>query len=405
MPETKPPHPFSADFFANPYPVYHQFRTQDPIIWLESLNTFFVTQHADVSAILKDPRFGHEMSYRHGHDEFRAQMPAAAQPLFRLFDNWMLFRDPPDHTRLRELVNLAFTPRIVHKLRPRIEAIAAELTDALLEADEVDLIREYAFPLPVIVIAELLGISPEDRQRFKDWSQDLVATFGPLMDPEAAARGGASALEISAYLRDIIARRRQDPREDLISGLIAAEERGHRLTEEELVATCILLLVAGHETTVNLIGNGILALLQHPDQEQRLRQNPTLIEPAVEEFLRFESPVQMTSRFAKEDVTLGGRLIRKGQVASVILGAANRDPAVFTEPDALDISRAVNPHLAFATGIHYCVGAPLARAEGQIAIQHLLQRFPQIELRSAKPAWREAMVLRGLTVLPVSLRR
>src|SRR5262249_25184907 len=314
----------------------------------------------------------------------------------------VLVSDPPAHPRLRTLVQKAFTPRIVEQLRPRIHAIVDDLLDhAFARGPEFDLIADLAYPLPVIVIAELLGVPAEDRATFHGWSATLAASLDPLVSSDLMDRAWVSRDALHAYLRGIIAERRREPRSDLISALVAVEERGDTLREPELAVMCTLLLIAGHETTVNLIGNGTLALLKHPDQLSRLREAPTLISSAVEELLRFDSPVQMTGRLVTEDVQLGGKAIGAGEFVLPLLGAANHDPSQFSEPHQLDITRNPNPHVAFGRGIHFCLGAPLARVEGQIAIGSLVRRCPNLRLNGT-PKRRDQITLRGLESLPVA---
>jgi cytochrome P450 len=317
----------------------------------------------------------------------------------------MLDRDPPDHTRLRGLVSKAFTPRVVEALRPHIQTIVDGLLDRVRGAGKMDLVEDFAYPLPVIVICEMLGVPLEDRERFKTWGLDIARGLDAIWlppDSDVARRSVAARHELAEYFRDLIGRRRTEPRADLLSGLIAAEEAGDKLSEEELLATCILLLVAGHETTVNLIGNGTLALLRNPDQLERLRRQPDLIGAAVEELLRYDGPVQRTARIPSEDVVIGGRTIPKGEMVMPFMGAADRDPAQFPDPDRLDIARADNRHLAFGWGIHFCLGAPLARVEGQIAIGTLVRRLPDLALATERPEFRQSLTLRGLSSLPVS---
>jgi cytochrome P450 len=314
----------------------------------------------------------------------------------------MLVADPPDHTRLRSLVQKGFTPKMIEQLRPRIIAIVRELLDRIQQrGGEFDLIEDVAYPLPVVVIAELLGVPPEERRTFHAWSAALAASLDPLVSNEMMDRASAARDGLHDYLRSIIAERRREPRSDLISALVAVEERGDALSEPELVVMCTLLLIAGHETTVNLIGNGMLALLQHPDELQRLREDPQLIGTAVEELLRFDSPVQMTGRLVKEPLTIGGQAIQQGDFVLPLLGAANRDPLQFADPERLDLARNPNPHVGFGRGIHFCLGAPLARLEGAIAIGALVQRFPKLTLAGA-PTRRDQITLRGLSSLRVA---
>lgn len=389
----------AADFRVNPYPAYHALRQRDPVHWSELIQAWVLTRHADVSAVLRDPRFS--ANNQNATSAQRLNLDEMG-PYQRWFSRTLLSIDPPDHTRLRSLVSKAFTPRAVLALRPRIETIVAELLDTATARGSMDLIADLAYPLPVIVIAELLGVPPEDRDRFKAWSDDLGEALEPLPTPEIMHRADRSVVEIADYFRAIVRERRSHPRKDLLSALVLAEQQGDKLTEDELIGTLILLLAAGNETTTNLIGNGMLALLRHPDQFRRLRNAPELADAAVEELLRYDSPVQMTGRVALEDAAIGGRIVRKGQFVVTVLGAANRDPAEFPEPDVLDIGRSGSRHLSFGLGIHFCLGAPLARAEGQVAFRALAQRVPDLRL-AGRPFWRSTTLLRGLKTLPVSL--
>ena len=387
--------PMAPEFLADPYPTYHRLRTEDPV-HQSPLGFWVLTRYEDVAGMLRDPRFAKE------------PMIAAVAARFGIAPATiglsMLDRDPPDHTRLRGLVSKAFTPRVVEGLRPRVQEIVDGLIARAERAGGMDLIEEFAYPIPVNVICEMLGVPVEDHERFKGWSLDLARGLDSIMlppDSEVAKRSGIARQGLAEYFRALIAERRASPRGDLLSGLIAAEEAGDKLSEAELLATCVLLLVAGHETTVNLIGNGMLALLRHPDQIRRLRENPALIGSAVEELLRYDGPVQRTARTADQDVTIRGITIPKGEIVMPFIGAADRDPAQFPDPDRLDIARADNRHVAFGMGIHFCLGAPLARIEGQIAINTLVQRLPKLALATAKPEHRQSLTLRGLVALPV----
>jgi cytochrome P450 len=317
----------------------------------------------------------------------------------------MLDRDPPDHTRLRALVSKAFTQKALERLRPHIQQIVDGLLRRVEGKGTMDLIEEFAYPLPVQVICEMLGVPVADHERFKGWGLDIARGLDAIMlppDSEVAKHSIAARHALSDYFRGLVAERRAAPREDMLSALIAAEEAGDTLNEDELLATCLLLLVAGHETTVNLIGNGTLALLRHPDQLQKLRDNPALIGSAVEELLRYDGPVQRTARIPSEDITIGGRTIPKGEMVMPFLGAADRDPAQFPDPDRLDITRADNHHIAFGMGIHFCLGAPLARMEGQIAINTMLKRLSKLHLATDRPEYRESLTLRGVKSLLVA---
>ncbi|MCY0876811.1 MAG: cytochrome P450 [Firmicutes bacterium] len=398
----------SPAFRANPYPMYDQMRMQAPRLLSEKdhYREWLFTRYEDVAMVLKDHRFIKEQTTLMQNPSV-APSPSGAErnPLYQMFDNWMLFRDPPTHTRLRSLVNQAFTPRMIERLGPRISAIAESLLTPLRDQEHFDLINAYAFPLPVIVIAEMLGVPAEDRAMFREWSTAISSTleFGSV-DQATVERGGQMAKQVMDYFRQLVRARRKAPKADVISSMIAAEEQGTRLSEDELLATCVLLLFAGHETTVNLIGNSVALLLAHPDTHQLLRETPALMPSAVEEFLRFESPVQLTNRFAAQDVVIGQDVIRRGDNVNVFLGAANRDPDVFANPHQLDVQRHPNRHLAFAAGPHFCIGAPLARMEGVIAIESLLTHYIGIEPAYEHIDWRQSGVFRGPLALPVRVR-
>ncbi len=396
--------PFRAEFRQDPYPVYHRYRAASPVHRVEGPGgraSWYLFRYEDVGNALKEPRFIREARRIFPRDAF-APIPKEQSAFWEMTDRWMLFRDPPDHTRLRSLVNKAFTPRITERTAPRIQAVADDLLDRVVGTGKMDLVLEFAFPLPVIVIAEMLGVPPADRERFRAWSMALAAAIDVKQSSAAYAEGNRATLELTAYLREIVEERRRHPREDLISDLIRAEEDGGRLSEEELLATLTLLVLAGHETTVNLIGNGMLALLRAPAELARLRACPELFPDAVEELLRYDSPVQMTRRLAAEDLCVGGQQIRRGDDVRILLGAANRDPEAFPDPDRLDLSRRGAPHRAFGLGIHFCVGATLARTEGQLAIATLLRRLPGLRLERGPLSWRESVGFRALTGLPVS---
>jgi cytochrome P450 len=388
--------PMDPEFLADPYPTYHRLRADDPVHH-SPLGFWVLTRYEDVAAVLRDPRFIKEPLAALVAARFGAEVP-------RGVGLSMLDRDPPDHTRLRSLVSKAFTPRVVEGLRPRIQKIVDGLIARAEAAGSMDLIEEFAYPIPVNVICEMLGVPVEDHERFKGWSLDIARGLDSIWlppDSEVPRRSAAARHAISDYFRELIGQRRATPRGDLLSALIAAEEAGDKLNEEELLATCILILIAGHETTVNLIGNGVLALLRHPAELSRLRATPGLITTAVEELLRYDVPVQRTARVASDDATIGGHTIRKGEMVMPFIGAADRDPAQFPQPDRLDLSRADNRHIAFGWGIHFCLGAPLARVEGQIAIETLVRRLPTLELVNETIEYRQSLTLRGLKELPV----
>jgi pimeloyl-[acyl-carrier protein] synthase len=389
--------PMAPEFVEDPYPTYRRLREEDPV-HQSPLGFWVLTRYEDVVSSLRDIRMVKEPIAAFVAARFGLPAPPTGMGLS------MLDRDPPDHTRLRGLVSKAFTPRVIEQLRPHIQGIVNRLLDKVEGEPGMDLIEQFAYPLPVIVICEMLGVPVADHERFKGWGLDIARGLDAILlppDSPVAERSMHARHALAAYFRELIAERRAAPRDDMLSGLIAAEEAGDKLTEDELLATCILLLVAGHETTVNLIGNGTLALLRHPEQRKRLQEDPGLITTAVEELLRFDGPVQRTARIPSEDVTFGGKTIGKGEMVMPFIGAADRDPRQFPDPDRLDLGRTDNRHIAFGWGIHFCIGAPLARVEGQIAINTLLKRQPKLAL-AATPQHRQSLTLRGLTTLPVA---
>ena len=395
---------YSPTFKANPYPTYAAMREQAPVCRNPGLDgqslLWFITRYEEAEAVLRDQkRF--VKNYRATlTPEEQAKLPPEPR-LERLLNQHLLNMDGADHVRLRSLVSKAFTAQRVNRLQGRIQTIADELLDKVQDQGHMDLIDDYAFPLPIIVIAEMLGVPAADRDRFRVWSNTFVS---PSFTPEGWAQTEKLMIEFTNYLGQVFAERRRNPKDDLITALIQAEEAGDKLSEEELYSMVILLIVAGHETTVNLIGNGMLALLRNPDQFALLKSQPELMPNAVEEFLRYDGPVERaTPRFATEDIEIGGQLIRRGEAVFVVLGGADRDPAEFPQPDQVDVTREDNRHLAFGFGVHYCLGAPLARLEGRIALNTLLARLPN--LRLAVPpdelTWRPNTFLRGLQGIPV----
>ena len=381
---------------ADPYPLYAQVRQRGLV--RSPLGLFAAADHATVAAILRDRRFSaspvHQRGYRppsYPPGDPRAALPAAD----------LLTMDPPDHTRLRRLVAGAFTPRAIAGLEPWIREVTVRLLTAADGATGFDLIDALAFPLPIAVICHLLGVPAEDQARFRAWGHDLAATLDPQTAAAAQAQTRAAELALTGYLQDLVRQRRAHPDDSILSSLIAAEEQGDRLSCDEVVSTALLLLVAGFETTVNLIGNGTVALLGDPDSWDRLRQDPALVPAAIEEMLRYDSPVQLTSRIATEDAEVGGSVIAAGRPVVVSIGGANRDPGIFEQPDEFRIDRPdPGRHLSFSLGIHHCLGASLARLEGRIAIEELTRRYPALEL-AAPPTRRPLLVLRGFENVPV----
>ncbi len=398
----------SPTYRDNPYPILEDLRLKQPQYlqtYENGARIWFLTKYDDVSFVLKDSRFIKE--WRSLLPEEERWVSGQREPaIFQMFQKWMLFRDPPAHTRLRGLVNKTFTPRMIESMRPRIEAIALSVVASLREKDRFDCVAEYSFPIPVAVIAEMLGVPTEDRDLFREWST-VLARFIDLSDvsEDDLARGSEIAHEMMQYFRDLLMVRRVAPRDDLISAMIASEERGDRLSEDEMIATCVLILFAGHETTVNLISNAVYLLLREPDKRQELLLHKELFPTAVDEFLRIESPVQLTSRFVAEDVMIGDAQFRRGDEVNVSLAAANRDPAQFKDPDRMDLRRSPNRHLAFAAGAHFCIGAPLARAEGEIALRVLFEEWTALEHVGEKIDWRDSTVFRGPFTLPLAVRR
>jgi cytochrome P450 len=381
------------EFRADPYPFYDLLRENAPVFYWEEWGLWFLTRYDDCNNLLRDNCLGRgELT----------SFPDAEKALWEMMSKWMLTQDPPDHTRLRGLVHKAFTPRIVEQMRNEIQAITDSLLDKVQADGRMDIIADLAYPLPVTVIARMFDVPEKDYALFHGWSNALARSLDYTDDPNVYIAATKAAEEFTAYLRELVAERRNHLGEDLLSALIQAKEAGDSLTEAELFATCTLLLTAGHETTINLIGNGTLALLRHPEQMARLKENPGLMKTAVEELLRYDSPVQATARVVYEEVEVGGHTLTPRQQVNFMFGAANRDPARFENPGQLDIGRQPNPHLAFGGGIHYCLGAPLARLEGQIAFATLLRRMPNLGLETDSPKYRDNFTLRGLEALPVS---
>jgi cytochrome P450 len=392
----------SPQFKANPYPTYARLRAEEPVCRATiggGRKAWLVTRHADVVALLRDGRFAKDpLNARDEHGESKAPW---TPPLLRPIARNMLDLDAPDHTRLRALVQKAFVPRLVEQLRPRIASLTDELLGAAQRAGGIELLSGYALPVPLTIIAELIGVPRADQHQFHRWSTRVVS----VRSAADLALALPSIWRMLRYMRGLIAQRRAEPRDDLLTALVQAEEAGDTLTEDELLGMMFILLAAGHETTVNLLASGALALLQHPEQRERLRREPSLIKPAVEELARYVSPVECaTERYAREDLELAGVRVARGDLVLGVLGSANRDEAVFNAPDTLDLGREPNRHLAFGMGAHYCVGAPLARLEAQIAFAALLDRWPNLRL-TVQPEtlrWRRHAFLRGLQALPLA---
>jgi cytochrome P450 len=406
---TKPERPLSLyhlldpEVLANPYPLYQRLRTEDPVHWDPFLHAWVVTGYANVVHVL------YHFSARRTPtpEQLSAMGLEALNPIAQVMVRQMLFLDPPDHTRLRALASAAFTPRRVERLRSHIQEIMNGLLDVVVLRGQTDLIADFASPAPAIVTAEMLGVPVEDHEQLKDWSADFAEMLGNFQhNPDRFPRVLRSVQEMCSYFRSAMQEQRLQPRGGLVSAMMEAEVDGARLTEDEIIANLIVTMVGGQETTTNLIGNGLLTLLRNPAEMERLRGDSSLIPTAVEELLRYESPSQHTARLAPADVEMGGKKIRERQAVIAVMGAANRDPERFPDPDRFDIARQDNRHLAFGWAAHFCFGAALARLEGQIAFEAILRRLPNLTLDTTTPlVWRENLGLRGLKALPISFGR
>ncbi|MFC8364828.1 cytochrome P450 [Streptomyces griseorubiginosus] len=395
--------PWDPAFLADPYPAYAELRAKGRVQYFEPTNQWLVPHHADVSALLRDRRLGRTYQHRFTHEEFgRTAPPAEHEPFHTLNDHGMLDLEPPDHTRIRRLVSKAFTPRTVERLVPYVTGLAGELVDRLVEAGGGDLLRDVAEPLPVAVIAEMLGIPESDRAPLRPWSADICGMYELNPSEDTAARAVRASVEFTEYLRELIAERRGRPGDDLISGLIAAYDEGDRLTEQEMISTCVLLLNAGHEATVNATVNGWYALFRNPEQLAALRADHLLVPRAVEELMRYDTPLQLFERWVLDEIEIDGTTVPRGAEIALLFGSANHDPAAFDHPERLDLTRADNPHISFSAGIHYCIGAPLARIELTASMRALLEKTPTLTL--AKPPQRKPnFVIRGLEGLSVEV--
>ena len=395
---------FSDEILQDPYPTYARLHEEGPLHYVDvgsKWAVWSVFSHAECSSIAKDPRLSAKRAR-----QMLLPLPLSRQSEFselaRMLSLWLIFMDPPEHTRLRKLLNKGFSAAAVEGLRPQAEAIVDQMLKPLLHGSEVELMSEFANPMPVRIISELLGVPQALHGTFVNASRAIAVFRGnPNRTVEEARAAQDALIELTEFFRKTVAERRRNKGSDLISLLIDIEEEGEVLTEEELYAQCIALLFAGHETTRNLIGNGMYTLLQHPQETAELRERPEMIRSAVEELLRYESPVQFTARVLKEDIEVCGQQIRKGWTVLCMLGAANRDPKQFKEPNQLDLKRLNNQHLAFSAGLHFCIGAQLARLEGQIALLNLVQRFPEMKLTGPRPEWASTFGFRGLKSLPV----
>jgi pimeloyl-[acyl-carrier protein] synthase len=389
-----------ADVQADPYPFYEFLRSEAPVHWAMPPGAWLLSRWRDCHAVLRDPRFSNDSRNWSLYQVFFKD--AAETPAARIIAHTaMLFVDPPDHTRLRALVKQAFTARAVGAMEPYVQGVVDDLLDRVADRHSMDVVAELGYPLPTTIICEMLGIPAADRGLFREWTARAMPFIDPVMRPSAISGVNESIVAFHDYFTDLIGERRGSPRDDLLSGLLRAEEDGDTLTVEEVIGTCILLLIAGYETTANTIPNALLALLRHPDQLRRLRDDPGLGRAATEELLRFDSSVQMAKRIPLEDVEIGGRPVRKGTMVWCIVGAANRDPEQFPEPDRLDLGRGDVHHLSFSEGSHHCLGAPLARIEIVAALNAVLRRFPDLAL-AEEPDWRDTIAFRAMRSMRVT---
>lgn len=400
--------PLTSEFRNNPYETYRRMRAETPVAWGTAplpgfLGFWFLTRYDDVVSVLKDPRLGRDRRQVLPPEAFP---PVAAEhrPFAETLASWLSFQDPPEHTRLRSTIARSFTPSMVQPRQMRMAEIANALLDRVRDTDGMDIIDDFAFPYPVTVFAEILGVPPDDAPLFHRWTHQMLAAMDMNRTSASIATGSKAALELHDYFRLLANERRRRPRMDLISSLVVPQAEGSWRSEHELTSMCIFLLIAGCETTRNFLGNSVLSLLRYPKELQTLRAQPEILPTAFEELLRFESPTQMVFCYALEDLEIRGQPIRKGQAVGCGLGAANRDPEQFADPDRLNLKRADNKHVAFGAGRHLCAGAYLARVEGQVALQALLTRLPGLELTCSHPDWDEAIMLRSLRHLPVCWR-
>ena len=389
---------------ADPFPALRRLQAEDPIHWSPTLGSWVLTRYDHVKMALNDPRFSADRISPFLEHE-RARGHGSLGELGRTVGLWAVFTDPPQHTRLRAVMNRGFTSRSVESLRPRVQAIVDGLLDRVMPTGRVDLVRDFAYPLPITVIGDLIGVARDDADQLKQWSDDLAAFVGSAVTtPDKYVRASRSVREMGDYFRRLADARRARPTSDIMSALVATEQRADTLSEDELVATCMLLLFAGHETTTNVIGNGMLALMRHPDQYEAWRDDPSLTPTAIEELVRYDGPGQALARIVATEVVLDGKRLARGDRVFLMINAANRDPRRFTDPDRLDLRRDPNPHITFGHGIHYCVGAPLARLELSVAIPALLRRLPGLALTDGPLEWIDSLVFRGVRSLPATFQ-
>jgi cytochrome P450 len=387
---------------ADPFPFFADLRREDPVHWSDRYRAWFLLRFDDVWESLRDPRFSSDRIRPIYETKLNDEQRRDRRPTFDILQNWMVFNDPPRHTRLRRLVSHAFTPRAIERLRPRVEELVEELLAGLLPQGRADLIRDFAYPIPAVIIAEMLGAPPEDRDRFKEWSDDImILVFGAEGVPGRRERAQDGLLQLADYLSDLVHKFRSAPGDNLITALVQAKENDDSLTDDEIVSTCTLLLFGGHETTTNLIGNGTLSLIRNRDQLEDLCNDPSILPSAIEELLRFDGPSKMEVRRAAADIELRGRTIHEGDHVYLVQSSANRDADEFDGPDRLDLRRQQNRHLGFGFGLHYCLGASVARLEGSIALDQVIRRLPNLRQASEPEHWHPTLISRGMSSLPV----
>ena len=393
----------SPERVADPYPYFAELRREDPVHWNEIYRAWFVHRFVDVWEGLRSPALSSDRVQPVFEHKLTPEQQDQRRPTFEILQHWMVFQDPPDHTRLRRLMNQAFTPRQVQALRPRIEQVVAGMLDEIGPRGQVDLIRDFAYPIPAVIIAEMMGVPPSDRDMFKAWSDAImILVFCGARVEDRRERAQRGLLELAEYLRGLIRRFRSEPEDNLITSLVQAKDQNDTLSEDEIISTCTLLLFGGHETTTNLIGNGTRTLLANPDQLKLLRDDPKLITSAIEELLRFDGPSKMQVRLVAEDTELGGKKLRAGDELYFVQASANHDPDEFDDPDTVDLRRNPNRHIGFGFGLHHCLGAPLARLEGAIAIDALIRRFPDLRPGPGPEVWHPTLISRGMEQFPVS---
>jgi cytochrome P450 len=393
----------SEERIVDPHPYFRSLRTNDPVHWNEKYRAWFIHRYDDVVEALRDSRFA-SSRIRPAFERLSPEEQEERRPTYDVLMEWLVFRDPPDHTRLRKLVSRAFTPRAIESWRQRADQIVGEMVDQIVDRDSIDLIHDFAYPIPAVVIAEIMGVPPSDRDLFKEWSDSVMTlVFGArgMEDRRTKAQHGLG--ELATYLGELVTYYRKHPSENIIGDLITSQEGDDQLSDHEIVSNLVLFLFGGHETTTNLIGNGTKALLDHPEQAYLLRQDPSLFKGAIEEILRFDGPSKMEVRTLVADLDMRGQTLHAGEMVYLVQHAANRDPEQFDNPDRFDITRNPNPHIGFGFGIHFCLGAALARLEGSIALEALVGRFPDMAFDEQPAKWVPTMLSRGMESLPIRL--